>query len=146
MSDVIRSELFESLERRVMLSYDPKTFPDLASLANEENTVIRFNTDLGFIDIELFDRAGPDGAIATAAPNTVANFLNYVMGGDFDGTIDLPAGLEDVSGYPRLLAELSGRGWSDRDLDKLAGGNILRVLREAERLAQEPLWPLTPAR
>jgi membrane dipeptidase len=51
-----------------------------------------------------------------------------------------------VSGYPRLLAELSGRGWSDRDLDRLAGGNVLRVLREAERLAQEPLWPLAPAR
>lgn len=76
----------------------------------------------------------------------VAGIEHVGLGGDFDGTIDLPTGLTDVSGYPRLLAELSGRGWSDRDLDKLTGGNILRVLRETERLAQEPLWPLAPAR
>jgi len=57
----------------------------------------------------------------------------------------LPDDMPDVSAYPRLLAELSARGWSPADLDKLAGGNILRVLREAEHLAQEPLWPSSPA-
>jgi membrane dipeptidase len=63
------------------------------------------------------------------------------LGGDFDGTETLPAGLEDVSGYPRLLAELAGRGWSEPNLEALTGRNILRVLHESERLAQEPLWP-----
>ncbi|MFI5890362.1 dipeptidase [Actinoplanes sp. NPDC051513] len=76
----------------------------------------------------------------------VAGVDHVGLGGDFDGTTELPEGLSDVSGYPRLLTELSSRGWSDADLDKLAGRNILRVLREAERLAQEPLWPTTPAR
>jgi membrane dipeptidase len=76
----------------------------------------------------------------------VAGIDHVGLGGDFDGTPDLPEGLTDVSGYPRLLAELSSRGWSDADLDKLTGRNILRVLRESERLAQEPLWPLSPAR
>jgi membrane dipeptidase len=76
----------------------------------------------------------------------VAGLAHIGLGGDFDGTIELPEGLADVSGYPRLLAELTARGWPEADLDKLAGANILRVLREAENLAQEPLWPLSPAR
>jgi membrane dipeptidase len=76
----------------------------------------------------------------------VAGVDHIGLGGDFDGTMYLPEGLQDVSGYPRLLAELSGRGWTQGDLDKLAGRNIVRVLREAEHLAQEPLWPLSPAR
>ncbi|HEX5205395.1 MAG TPA: membrane dipeptidase, partial [Actinoplanes sp.] len=76
----------------------------------------------------------------------VAGVDHVGLGGDFDGTTDLPEGLSDVAGYPRLLAELAARGWSGADLDKLAGRNILRVLGEAERLAQEPLWPASPAR
>jgi microsomal dipeptidase-like Zn-dependent dipeptidase len=76
----------------------------------------------------------------------VAGVDHVGLGGDFDGTTDLPLGLEDVSTYPRLLDELSTRRWSPADLDKLTGRNILRVLREAERQAQEPLWPLSPAR
>jgi membrane dipeptidase len=71
----------------------------------------------------------------------VAGVEHIGLGGDFDGTETLPAGLEDVSGYPRLLAELAGRGWSEPDLEALTGRNILRVLHESERLAQEPLWP-----
>ncbi|MBB2899558.1 membrane dipeptidase [Kineococcus radiotolerans] len=54
------------------------------------------------------------------------------LGGDYDGTDELPVGLEDVSAYPRLLAELTGRGWSGSDLAALAGGNALRVLEEAQ--------------
>jgi membrane dipeptidase len=47
----------------------------------------------------------------------------------------LPDGLEGVDGYPNLLVELSRRGWTDSELAALAGGNLLRVLREAERIA-----------
>lgn len=57
------------------------------------------------------------------------------LGGDYDGVDVLPQGLEDVSGYPRLLAALADRGWSDPDLGALAGGNALRVLGEAEAVA-----------
>ena len=57
------------------------------------------------------------------------------LGGDYDGVDVLPDGLEDVSGYPRLLAALADRGWSDPDLAALAGGNALRVLEEAEERA-----------
>ena len=47
----------------------------------------------------------------------------------------LPSDLTDVSGYPNLFAELIRRGWSDENLSKLAGGNVLRVLRRAEAVA-----------
>jgi membrane dipeptidase len=57
------------------------------------------------------------------------------LGGDYDGTPNLPEGLEDVTGYPRLLAALADNGWSDADLGKLTSGNALRVLRDAEAVA-----------
>jgi len=64
--------------------------------------------------------------------------INHVgIGGDYDGTDELPVGLEDVSGYPRLFAALADRGWSDNDLIKLAGANLLRVMRDAEAGARD---------
>jgi membrane dipeptidase len=66
----------------------------------------------------------------------VAGVEHVGIGGDFDGTDDLPDGLADVSCYPRLIAELLERGWSERDCALLAGGNVLRVMREAEAAAQ----------
>ena len=57
------------------------------------------------------------------------------LGGDFDGTPDVTVGLEDVSTYPALFAELLTRGWSEADCAALAGGNLLRALREAESAA-----------
>jgi membrane dipeptidase len=71
----------------------------------------------------------------------VAGLAQVGLGGDYDGTDDLPEGLADVAGYPRLLAELAGRGWSAADLAALTGRNVLRVLSEAEERATEPLWP-----
>lgn len=67
----------------------------------------------------------------------VAGVDNIGLGGDYDGNTDWPEGLEDVSSYPRLFAELIRRGWSDRDLEKLAQGNILRAMARAEAVAQE---------
>ena len=57
------------------------------------------------------------------------------IGSDFDGVDYTPVGLEDVSKFPDLFAELIRRGWSDGDLKKLAGQNLLRVLRQAEATA-----------
>ncbi len=67
----------------------------------------------------------------------VAGARHIGLGGDYDGVDVLPVGLEDVSGYPRLLAALADRGWSDADLAGLAGGNALRVLGAAEERARE---------
>ena len=66
----------------------------------------------------------------------VAGIDHVGLGGDFDGTEDLPDGLADVSCYPALIAELLDRGWSEQDCARLAGGNVLRVMREAESAAR----------
>ena len=65
----------------------------------------------------------------------VAGVDHVGIGGDFDGITDNVVGLEDVSKYPALFAELAHRGWTDPDLARLANGNILRVLAEAERVS-----------
>jgi len=62
----------------------------------------------------------------------VAGVDHVGIGSDFDGITDLVVGLEDVSKFPDLFAELSRRGWTDADLKKLAGENVLRVLKQAE--------------
>jgi membrane dipeptidase len=67
----------------------------------------------------------------------VAGLDHVGLGGDFDGTDQLPDGLADVSCYPALLGELLARGWSEEDCAKLAGGNILRVMQEAETAARD---------
>lgn len=76
----------------------------------------------------------------------VADHIEYVrkvsgidhvgIGSDFWSGEEMPVGLEDTSKYPHLFAELIRRGWSDSDLRKLAGENILRVLRTAEIVAK----------
>ncbi|MEV6332173.1 dipeptidase [Streptomyces sp. NPDC051909] len=83
--------------------------------------------------------------VATAA--TVADHLDHMrevagidhigIGGDYDGTAFTPAGLDDVAGYPNLIAELLVRGWSPADLAKLTWSNAVRVLRDAESVARE---------
>jgi len=67
----------------------------------------------------------------------VAGIDHVGIGGDYDGVPEMPVGLEDVAAYPRLFAELRRRGYSDRDLRKVAGRNVLRVLRGAEDAARE---------
>jgi membrane dipeptidase len=65
----------------------------------------------------------------------VAGVEHVGLGGDFDGTDEVTAGLEDVSTYPALFAELLRRGWTEPDCAALAGGNLLRAMRSAEAFA-----------
>jgi membrane dipeptidase len=65
----------------------------------------------------------------------VAGSDHVGLGSDFDGMPDTPTGLEGVDKYPALLAELARRGWNDADLAKLAGGNLLRVMQQAEAVS-----------
>jgi len=67
----------------------------------------------------------------------VAGIDHIGVGGDYDGVDVLPAGLEDVSCYPALIAALLDEGWSEQDCGKLAHGNLVRALREAEAAAGE---------
>jgi membrane dipeptidase len=66
----------------------------------------------------------------------VAGVDHVGIGSDFDGTPDLPDGLGDVSCFPALFAELLDRGWSENDCARLAGGNVLRVMRDAEAFSR----------
>ncbi len=109
---------------------------------------------------ELRDKYGNDTAAITRAAkewrsthpepgatlSQVADQIEYVrkvagvdhvgIGGDFDGITEVVHGLEDVSTYPALFAELARRGWSDDDLRKVAGENFLRVFAQAEAVAK----------
>ena len=95
-------------------------------------------------ELKAWDAAHP---APKATLKDVANAIDHVkqvagadhvgIGSDFDGVDDdLPVGLEDQSKYPMLFAELIERGWSDADLRKLAGENVLRVLSTAEQVAK----------
>jgi membrane dipeptidase len=66
---------------------------------------------------------------------TVAGPDHVGIGSDFDGIPSVPAGLEDVSTYPALTAELLRRGWSDDEVKKALGLNVLRVMRRVEAVA-----------
>ncbi len=66
----------------------------------------------------------------------VAGVDHVGIGSDYDGVDWLPEGLEDVSCYPALIAELLGRGWSEAECGKLASGNAVRTLRDAEAAAR----------
>lgn len=66
----------------------------------------------------------------------VAGIDHVGIGSDFDGITSTPVGLEDVSCYPRLTEELLRRGYSETDVHKVLGGNVLRALREAGKVAE----------
>lgn len=118
------------------------------------------NEHLGAHGLDLFDTSAEAMEIKRAyevahprplaTPANVADHLDHMrevagvdhigIGGDFDGVPFTPDGLDDVSCYPNLIAELLGRGWSETDLAKLTWGNAVRVLRAAEDVSRE----LTP--
>jgi membrane dipeptidase len=100
-------------------------------------------------DSAAYERAMSEWRTANPMPKAtiadVADHLDHIkkiagadhvgIGSDYDGVDALPEGLEDVSKYPALFAELSRRGWTERELRKLAGENVLRALTQAERVA-----------
>ena len=93
--------------------------------------------------LAAWDRQHPKPVVTLAM---VADHIEHIrriagidcvgIGSDFDGIPDTPEGLEGVDKYPALFMELARRGWSDADLAKLAGGNMLRVMREAADVAK----------
>ncbi len=94
----------------------------------------------------------PGGSVANVANaidhiRAVAGVDHVGIGGDFydDGSVSMVKGLQDVTTYPVLFAELLRRGWSEEDLVKLAGQNHLRAMREMERVAAELQKSTSPA-
>jgi membrane dipeptidase len=88
----------------------------------------------------LAEHPRPNATLAQVADHiehlrAVAGIDHVGLGSDFDGIGDTPAGLEGVDKYPALLSELMQRGWTDAEIAKLAGGNVLRVMGDAERVS-----------
>jgi membrane dipeptidase len=114
---------FDSLDVVRERGLDPRRFEDV-------DPVLR----------ERMPLAPPMPGVAVVADHVehvreVAGLDHVGIGGDFDGCDPMPEGLEDVTGYPAVIAELVERGWSDDDLAALTRGNLLRVLRDAEQVA-----------
>lgn len=92
--------------------------------------------------LAAWEKAHPEPVVTIAQ---VADHIDHIariagvdhvgIGSDFDGVGALPQGLSGVEAYPALLAELMRRGWGDRDIAKLAGENLLRVMAAAEKAA-----------
>ena len=119
--------------------YDQSTRPVMKDLQ------AKYGNDTAAItrEVKQWRAAHPE---PRATLSQVADQIEYVrkvagvdhvgIGGDFDGITEVVQGLEDVSTYPALFAELAKRGWSDNDLRKLAGENLLRVFAQAEAVAK----------
>jgi membrane dipeptidase len=88
----------------------------------------------------------PDARLARGTIKDVANHIDHIVkvagidhvgiGSDFDGITSWPEGLDDVSSFPRLTDELLRRGYSDADIHKILGRNVLRAFRQAEAVAR----------
>ena len=92
--------------------------------------------------LKAWSATGPHATLAQVADQVeyirrIAGVDCVGLGSDFDGITEVPVGLEDVSKFPDLIAELLRRGWTEADVKKVAGLNTLRVLRDAERIATE---------
>lgn len=104
----------------------------------------RYGSDQARVDREM-EAWHRDNPLPRATLSQVADHVEYIrrvagidhvgIGSDFDGLAWVVQGLEDVSTFPALFVELSRRGWTESELRKLAGENLLRVLREVEQVA-----------
>ena len=130
----------------------PRNVPDnVLQMVTKNGGVVMVTFVPGFIsqavaDFDARPEAERKGLTApTATLSQVADHIDHIrkvagidhigLGGDFDGITQVVQGLEDVSKYPDLTAELLKRGYKDDDIRKILGLNVLRVMRQAEKVA-----------
>ena len=124
----------------------PRNVPDdVLTRLPDNGGVVMITFVPSFINGAVRDHSG-DGPAPRATMDDVIRHIEHVrdvagidhvaIGSDFDGISAVPVGLEDVSTFPDLFAELSRRGWSETELRKLAGENLVRVMRAAEHTAE----------
>jgi len=117
------------------------------TMQRERNRLRREYAD----DQDIFNKKFAEWQAQNPMPNAtledVADHIDHIrdaigvdyigIGSDYDGIRTVPKGLEDVTTFPYLFAELLRRGYSEEDLKKIAGLNVLRVMRDAERVAEQ---------
>ena len=133
----------------VMVTFVPGFISqDIATKARERREALKAKLEGVTDDAEkkrITDEVTAQFKTKNATLGQVADHIEHIrriagvdhvgLGGDYDGTDELPEGLEDVSKYPGLVAELLRRGWTDADVKKLVGENILRVWASNEQIA-----------
>ena len=155
MEDAIRVSqapvIFSHSDARALNDH-PRNVPDnILQLVAKNGGVVMVTFVPGFISQAVADfNAKPEaerkGMTAPRATlSQVADHIDHIrkvagidhigFGGDFDGITEVVQGLEDVSKYPDLTAELLRRGYSDADVKKIIGQNVLRVMRQVEKVA-----------
>jgi membrane dipeptidase len=123
----------------------PRNVPDeILKLLPKNGGVVMINFYSGFIarTDELKKDKQARGTLATVVDHIehvikTAGIDHVGIGSDFDGVNSLPVGLEDVTTYSAITQELVNRGYQREEIHKVLGGNILRVMRAAERVAKE---------
>lgn len=128
----------------------PRNVPDdILHLVKQRNSIVMVNFNPDFISCIPGNSTSslPETVPANATMNQVVRHIRHIgeligydhvgIGTDYDGIGTTPVGLEDVSKFPDLIAELLRQGVSDKDAAKIAGGNILRVWKEADDVAKK---------
>ena len=142
-------ELVRGSNGIVMVTFYPSYVSDatrryiLEALAERERLQTEFSDEEASRRLREWQQVNPSPrpTLAQVADHIdhirdVAGIDHIGIGADYDGMPPGPVGLEDVSSYPALFVELLKRGYSDDDIAKIAGGNILRVMRDVELVAE----------
>jgi len=118
---------------------------DVLHLVKQRNSLVMINFSADFISCTASNSSFPKTDLENATLNQVVRHIRYIgeligydyvgIGSDFDGISDAPKGLEDVSKFPDLVAELLRQGLDYGDVIKVIGGNLLRVWSEADAVS-----------